>query len=95
MATTVLCRAYSNFSGGPKKRWSAVNELLHTDKHNVVLKSEGKRRCAEISAYFQEKSKSNERQRCQPVNWNQWKSVPVRQATRWSAAESTHIGDNR
>ena len=77
----------SNFNAGPKKCWSTVNELLHTGKHNVVSESEGEQRCTEISAYFQEKNKSDERHRCQPFNWTQQKSVPVRQATRWSATE--------
>jgi len=43
----------SNFNAGPLKRWSAVNELLHTGKNNAVSESEGKSWCAEISAYFE------------------------------------------
>ena len=40
---------------GPRKRWSAVNELLHAGRNSFVPEAEAKTQCEAISSYFAEK----------------------------------------
>jgi len=50
----------ADITSGAKKRWSAVNELLHTSQHSFISESEARTRCDTISSYFAQKNKTNE-----------------------------------
>jgi len=45
----------ADMTGGSKKRWSAVNELLHTGRCSYVSESEARSQCEAISSYFAQK----------------------------------------
>ena len=45
----------ADIAAGPRKRWSAVNELLHAGRNSFVPEAEAKTQCEAISSYFAEK----------------------------------------